>query len=99
MQLINHGILEETLTNMKKQVKDFFELPLEEKKRWAMKPGCVEGYGQPFVSSEKQKLDWNDMIFLRVLPTYKKKLEFWPQNPPTFRYILRCLYLVLLVNH
>ncbi|KAJ4711696.1 2-oxoglutarate (2OG) and Fe(II)-dependent oxygenase superfamily protein [Melia azedarach] len=84
-QLINHGISDELLRNIKEQVGQFFDLPLEEKKRWAQKPGSLEGYGQAFVISEEQKLDWNDMIFLRTLPTQIRKLNLWPEQPPKFR--------------
>ncbi|XP_050220379.1 protein SRG1-like [Mercurialis annua] len=85
-QLINHGVSCESL---KKQVQEFFQLPLMEKKRWAQKGGSLEGYGQAFVTSEEQKLDWNDMIFLKALPVQNRKLEFWPDNPPNFRETLQ----------
>lgn len=71
---------------MKEQVQGFFDLPLQEKKRWAQKPGSLEGYGQAFVTSEEQKLEWNDMIFLRSIhPLQNRNLDFWPENPPEFR--------------
>jgi isopenicillin N synthase-like dioxygenase len=85
MQIVNHGV--SSLKNMGNEVKRFFELPLQEKKRCAQKPGSLEGYGQAFVTSEEQKLDWNDMIFLKSLPIQNRKLDLWPQNPPQFRYI------------
>ncbi|XP_065872867.1 protein SRG1-like [Euphorbia lathyris] len=88
-QLINHGVSDESLRNMKKQVDEFFKLPFEEKKLWAQKPGSLQGYGQAFVTSEEQKLDWNDMIFLKALPIQNRKLEFWPDNPPKFRETLQ----------
>ncbi|KAK9284064.1 hypothetical protein L1049_012324 [Liquidambar formosana] len=84
-QIINHGVTDESLNNMTKQLEEFFNLPLQEKKRWAQKPGSLEGYGQAFVVSEEQKLEWNDMIFLKTLPTHERKLDFWPQHPPEFR--------------
>ncbi|MED6193073.1 hypothetical protein PIB30_015506 [Stylosanthes scabra] len=84
-QMVNHGISTTSLKNMQNQVKRFFELPFQEKKRWAQKPGSLEGYGQAFVISEEQILDWNDMIFLKCLPTQNRKLDLWPQNPPEFR--------------
>ncbi|KAF9675277.1 hypothetical protein SADUNF_Sadunf09G0015200 [Salix dunnii] len=85
-QLINHGVSDESLRNMNKQTQEFFDLPLKEKKRWAQKPGSLEGYGQAFVTSEEQKLDWNDMFFLKALPIEDRNLEIWPENPPKFRY-------------
>ncbi|OAY44729.1 protein SRG1 [Manihot esculenta] len=88
-QLINHGVSDASLRSIKKQTQEFFELPLEEKKRWAQKPGSLEGYGQAFVTSEEQKLDWNDMIFLKALPIQNRKMEFWPQKPEKFRETLQ----------
>jgi isopenicillin N synthase-like dioxygenase len=82
-QIVNHGV--SSLKNMGNEVKRFFELPLQEKKRCAQKPGSLEGYGQAFVTSEEQKLDWNDMIFLKSLPIQNRKFDLWPQNPPQFR--------------
>ncbi|TKY49528.1 SRG1 protein [Spatholobus suberectus] len=84
-QLVNHGLPNTSLKNMGNQVQRFFELPLQEKKRWAQRPGSLEGYGQAFVTSEDQKLDWNDMIFLKCLPIQNRKLDLWPENPPEFR--------------
>lgn len=83
--MIHHGVSDESLTNMKEQVQGFFDLPLQEKKRWAQKPGNLEGYGQAFVTSEDQKLEWNDMIFLRALPVENRDLTFWPKKPRDFR--------------
>ncbi|KAF8398486.1 hypothetical protein HHK36_017415 [Tetracentron sinense] len=84
-QLINHGAPNEALRNMKKQNQDFFNLPLQEKKQYAQKPGSIEGYGQAFVISEEQQLEWCDMIFLKALPIHNRKLHFWPQHPQEFR--------------
>ncbi|GAV78254.1 2OG-FeII_Oxy domain-containing protein/DIOX_N domain-containing protein [Cephalotus follicularis] len=84
-QIINHGISDESLRNMRKRTQEFFELPLEEKKRWAQKPGSLEGYGQAFVISYEQKLDWNDMLFLKTLPIQARKMNFWPEQPQHFR--------------
>ncbi|KAI5410294.1 protein SRG1 isoform X2 [Lathyrus oleraceus] len=82
-QMLNHGV--SSVNNMGNEVKRFFELPLQEKTRWAQKAGSLEGYGQAFVTSQEQKLDWNDMIFLKSLPIQNRKLDLWPQNPPEFR--------------
>ncbi|OWM70320.1 protein SRG1-like [Punica granatum] len=84
-QIINHGVSQESLTQMRDVVQGFFELPLEEKKRWAQRSGSLEGYGQAFVTSEDQKLEWCDMIFLKALPANSRNLDLWPQNPPHFR--------------
>ncbi|MBA0872030.1 hypothetical protein Goshw_005031, partial [Gossypium schwendimanii] len=61
-QVINHGVKEEILEKMKAAVAAFFELPFQEKKKYAKAENEIEGYGQNFVVSEHQKLDWSDMI-------------------------------------
>ena len=85
-QVINHGASDESLGKMRDQVERFFELPFEEKMRCAQRPGSLEGYGQAFVTSQNQKLDWNDMIFLKTQPIQNRNIDLWPQNPPHFRY-------------
>ncbi|KAL8196216.1 hypothetical protein R6Q57_025216 [Mikania cordata] len=83
-QLINHGI-SEAIDAMKMVTEEFFKLPLEEKMKCAQLPNTIEGYGQAFVVSEEQKLDWGDMLFLLALPIALRNLTFWPQNPTSFR--------------
>ncbi|XP_022754125.1 protein SRG1-like [Durio zibethinus] len=74
-----------SIKKMREQAKEFFDLPLQEKKRSAQQPGSLEGYGQAFVTSKDQKLEWNDMIFLRTLPAQRRNMSLWPQQPPSFR--------------
>ncbi|KAK8537905.1 hypothetical protein V6N12_044047 [Hibiscus sabdariffa] len=64
---------------------EFFNLPLEEKMVCAQIPNHIEGYGQAFVVSEEQKLDWGDMLFLLGQPVSLRNMRFWPTNPPSFR--------------
>ena len=66
---------------------EFFKLPLEEKMEYAQLTNSIEGYGQAFVVSEDQKLDWGDMLFLIALPLARRNMRFWPANPPAFRYL------------
>ncbi|XP_071688079.1 2-oxoglutarate-dependent dioxygenase 11-like [Rutidosis leptorrhynchoides] len=85
-QLVGHGVSHESIKSMDGKIKEFFDRPPEEKKRYAQKPGSLEGYGQAFVISEDQKLEWCDMILLKAIPTDTRKLEFWPeQSPHKFR--------------
>ncbi|CAI9095463.1 OLC1v1031419C1 [Oldenlandia corymbosa var. corymbosa] len=83
-QLTNHGAARE-IENMKAAAQDFFKLPLEEKMVYAQIPGGLEGYGQCFVTSEDQKLDWSDMFAVYTLPTIARNMSFWPNNPTSFR--------------
>ncbi|KVI00632.1 protein SRG1-like isoform X2 [Cynara cardunculus var. scolymus] len=81
-QLIGHGVPDESLKAMHKKTQEFFDLSPEDKNQYAQKPGSLEGYGQAFVISEDQKLEWCDMIFLKAIPTHTRKLEFWPEEQP-----------------
>lgn len=85
LQIINHGVPEEVIERMKCEIQGFFRLPLEEKKTYAQQPGSLEGYGQAFVVSDEQKLDWGDMYFLATQPLFARNVELWPSNPPAFR--------------
>ncbi|XP_044359993.1 S-norcoclaurine synthase 1-like [Triticum aestivum] len=82
-QVVNHGTPEETVEEMKRNVMGFFALPLAEKAALAQEPGEIEGYGQAFVVSEEQTLDWADMFFLLTQPPSYRDLRLWPSNPPT----------------
>ncbi|OWM64103.1 S-norcoclaurine synthase 1-like [Punica granatum] len=84
-QLLNHGIPDEAILQMKNDTERFFKLPLEEKKAYAQLPNNIEGYGQAFVVSEDQKLDWGDMLFLLPQPVSQRNLQFWPNNPSSFK--------------
>ncbi|KAG8644352.1 hypothetical protein MANES_11G121266v8 [Manihot esculenta] len=75
-QLINHGVPEEAMENMKRETEEFFKLPLEEKMACAQLPDSIEGYGQAFVVSEEQKLDWGDMLFLLSMPNSIRKMRY-----------------------
>lgn len=83
--LINHGVPDEVIEKMRGVITKFFSLPLEEKKEYAQRPGTIEGYGQTFVISEEQKLDWGDMYFLSTRPVAGRNLKLWPTSPPNFR--------------
>lgn len=88
MQVVNHGVDEGVLQKMKASVAAFFELPLEEKKKYSMAENDLQGYGQRYVVSDQQKLDWADLIFLWTQPNRYKKMKYWPLVVPGFRYLL-----------
>ncbi|RCV39872.1 hypothetical protein SETIT_9G005200v2 [Setaria italica] len=83
-QVVNHGVPDEVIHDVREDLKAFFQLPLAEKQALAQGPGGIEGYGQAFVVSEDQKLDWADMLFLSTLPPEYRSLNFWPSRPATF---------------
>ncbi|KAF5180432.1 2-oxoglutarate (2OG) and Fe(II)-dependent oxygenase superfamily protein [Thalictrum thalictroides] len=70
---------------MKIDTYQFFMLPLEEKKAYSQLPNNIEGYGQAFVVSEEQKLDWGDMLFFMSLPVHGRNTRFWPTSPTSYR--------------
>ncbi|WRX29662.1 Oxoglutarate/iron-dependent dioxygenase - like 10 [Theobroma cacao] len=75
----------EWVEKVKTEIQDFFNLPMEEKKKYWQNPGEVEGFGQAFVVSDEQKLGWNDMFFLTTLPVYSRKPRLFPKLPLPFR--------------
>ncbi|MCD7460156.1 hypothetical protein HAX54_042965 [Datura stramonium] len=58
------------LQNFKREVIEFFGLPMEEKKKLWQQEDNHEGFGQLFVVSEEQKLDWSDMFYITTLPPH-----------------------------
>ncbi|KAL5733191.1 hypothetical protein ACOSQ2_032883 [Xanthoceras sorbifolium] len=85
LHITDHGVTEKVLHDMKAAVAAFFELPLEEKKKYSMGENDLQGYGQGYVVSEQQKLEWCDLIFLLTLPTKIRKFNLWPVSIPGFK--------------
>lgn len=83
--MVNHEIDLSLLEGIEKLAMDFFMLPLEEKKKYPMLPGTVQGYGQAFVFSEDQKLDWCNMFALGVEPHSIRIPKLWPKKPSGLR--------------
>ncbi|RDX97852.1 Protein SRG1, partial [Mucuna pruriens] len=84
-QLKNHGVNPSLVQNVKIGVQEFFSLPMEEKKKFRQKQGDMEGYGQNFVVSEEQKLEWADMFYISTLPSYTRNPHIFPSIPQPFR--------------
>ena len=73
------------MEEFKGEVQDFFELPLEEKKKLWQQPDNHEGFGQLFVVSEEQRLDWSDMFYLTTLPFNLRKSDIFQKLPQKLR--------------
>lgn len=58
---------------------------MEEKTKLWQEPDNHEGFGQLFVVSEEQKLDWSDMFYITTLPTSLRKIELFQKLPITIR--------------
>ncbi|KAL5774114.1 hypothetical protein ACOSP7_011671 [Xanthoceras sorbifolium] len=84
-QLINHGVNTSLLEKVKVEIQEFFKLPMEEKKKYLQHPEDIEGFGQAFVVSEEQKLDWADMLYMVTLPTHLRKPHLFPNLPLPLR--------------
>ena len=76
------------MERMKAKEAECFNLPLEVKKKYEMAETDVEGFGNAFVISEEQKLDWSDGFSLIVYPPEIRNLKKWPLIVPGFRYII-----------
>ncbi|XP_027368685.1 protein SRG1-like [Abrus precatorius] len=72
------------MESIEESTREFFMLPLEEKKKYALTPGTVQGYGQAFVFSEDQKLDWCNMLGLVIKPDFLRYSHLWPKRPANF---------------
>ncbi|XVE71545.1 hypothetical protein DITRI_Ditri10aG0159500 [Diplodiscus trichospermus] len=84
-QLINHGVSSALVEKVKLEIQEFFNLPMEEKKKFWQKPDDIEGFGQAFVVSEEQKLNWGDMFYMITLPTHLRKPYLFPKLPLPLR--------------
>lgn len=77
-----------TVERVKKGIQEFFNLPIEEKNKFWQTPEDIEGFGQAFVVSEEQKLDWGDMFYMITLPHSLRKSRLFPNLPLPFKYLL-----------
>ncbi|KAF7848610.1 hypothetical protein BT93_L1802 [Corymbia citriodora subsp. variegata] len=87
-QLINHGVSCSLVEEVKLEIEEFFKLPMEEKRTFWQEEGDVEGFGQSFVVSEEQKLDWADRFYMVSLPRHLRKPRLFPMLPSPFRDVL-----------
>ena len=64
----------------------FFDLPFEQKKKYSLAENDIQGYGQPRVVSQEQKIDWYDTILLVMRPHQYRNMKYWPVEIPGFKY-------------
>ncbi|KAG6382294.1 hypothetical protein SASPL_158039 [Salvia splendens] len=86
MHLVNHGIPEELTNRVKAAGKEFFELPVEEKEKYAndQVAGNVQGYGSKLANNASGQLEWEDYFFHCVLPEDKRDFSIWPNHPADY---------------
>ena len=91
-QVINHGIPEWILERVKKTSREFYDLPVEERLTYAVKPGSRTGY-------YTKKIDIQDGVGADALcekhvdhfyhffnPPALKSMDLWPRYPTQYRW-------------
>ncbi|GAB4842110.1 hypothetical protein Ancab_012068 [Ancistrocladus abbreviatus] len=87
-QAVGHGIPSSFLDKIRLVGREFFEQPMEEKRRHAKEVTEFHGYGGDPVPAEGQPLDWQDRLFLDVYPEDMRNFKYWPEKPASFREVL-----------
>ncbi|RZC90082.1 hypothetical protein C5167_044711 [Papaver somniferum] len=80
-QVVNHGVDILLVDKVKSEIESFFNLPMDEKKKFWQVEGDLEGFGQAFVHSEDQKLDWADVFFILTQPQRMRKPKLFVKLP------------------
>ncbi|KAL5577117.1 hypothetical protein UlMin_018816 [Ulmus minor] len=73
------------MEKLRREIEDFFKVPYEEKKKLWQQPHDQEGFGQLFVVSEEQKLDWSDMFYVTTLPLQLRNTTLFQKLPTQLR--------------
>ncbi|KAL2931681.1 F6'H1: Feruloyl CoA ortho-hydroxylase 1 [Bienertia sinuspersici] len=79
LQIINHGVPLNMLQEVKDATYRFFELPVEEKRRYLVKnsPTSNVKYGTSFSPDFERVLDWKDYLSL-LFKSEEEALAYWP---------------------
>ncbi|KAM5587804.1 codeine O-demethylase [Rosa sericea] len=93
-QLVNHGVSPMLLEKLRYEVEEFFKLPLEEKMKYQIRPGDVEGYGS-VVQNKEQKRDWGNRFYMTMNPVHRRKPYLFPELPSSLRNTFESYYLEL----
>lgn len=98
-QVVNHGISEETLETVKKTARAFFDLPDDEKLKYAVKPGSRAGFYSKkacnvLVEEENMLSEKHVDHFHHYFgPAHLKDIDKWPRHPSTYRYAIIASFL------
>ncbi|KDP21831.1 hypothetical protein JCGZ_00618 [Jatropha curcas] len=83
-QLVNHGVSPLLMENLKNDIEEFYNLPLEEKMKYKIRPDSdVEGYGT--ATRLRGKLDWGDRFYVVTNPIHRRKPHLLPELPSSLR--------------
>ena len=99
-QVVNHKIPGEVITKLQQVGREFFELPQEEKEVYAKPAGSksVEGYGTKLAKEVEGKKGWVDHLFHKIWPPSAINYQFWPQNPPSYRFEKFVFFFLFLIQ-
>lgn len=92
-QLVNHGVSSSLMEKLKYEIQELFKLPIEEKMKYRIRPGDVEGYGN--VTRSDGNLDWGDRFYMMTNPTHRRKQHLLPDLPSSLRNNLESYFLEL----
>nr|ABK23166.1 unknown [Picea sitchensis]ABR16140.1 unknown [Picea sitchensis] len=86
MQLLNHGISETLIERLQAAGKAFFDLPVEEKEKYANDhaAGKIAGYGSKLANNASGQLEWEDYYFHLLWPEQRRDMTTWPKHPQEY---------------
>ncbi|XP_077221668.1 leucoanthocyanidin dioxygenase-like [Tasmannia lanceolata] len=86
MHILNHGISMDLIERIRIAGKAFFDLPIEEKERYAndQASGKIQGYGSKLANNASGQLEWEDYFFHLIFPEDKRDLSIWPKYPTEY---------------
>jgi hypothetical protein len=87
---VNHGVSSSLLEQLKHEIEEFYNLPLEDKRKYMVRPDDFQGYGNTKLD---EILDWGDRFYMITNPIHHRKPHLFPELPPSFRSSSFPLYL------
>lgn len=86
MHIVNHGISLELIEKVRRVGKEFFDLPIEEKEKYAndQSTGKIAGYGSKLANNASGQLEWEDYFFHLIFPHDKADMSIWPKYPADY---------------
>ncbi|KAF5740527.1 protein SRG1-like [Tripterygium wilfordii] len=82
-QVVNHGVSCSLMEKLRYEIEGFYKLPVEEKMKYKIRPGDVEGYGS--IAQGEGKLDWRDRFSMITNPLTRRKPYLFPELPSSLR--------------